>query len=223
MDLCVSHVPIFKRLDRDQQEAVAALAQPLRVAAGEPVYLQGARNAPLIVLHQGSVKLTRLTRDGKERVISVLAPGDFSGEAALLTGARPDHSAIAVDDTVACSFRREDFATLLAEHPQVGFTMMSALSQRLAASHDMLEQVTSRDVSARVADYLLGLDARRSPQGVWVELPLPKKDVASLLGTTPESFSRTLTKFADNNVIALTDARRITIVDLDELSSIADG
>lgn len=223
MDLCVSHVPIFKRLDREQQEAVAELAHPMRVGAGESLYLQGARNAPLIVLHQGSVKLTRLTRDGKERVVSVLNPGDFSGEAALLTGARPDHSAIAIADTVACTFRREDFAGLLAKHPQVGFTMMSALSQRLAESHDMLEQVTSRDVSARVADYLLGLDARRSPEGVQVELPLPKKDVASLLGTTPESFSRTLAKLADKNVIAPEGPRAITILDVDGLSSIADA
>ncbi len=216
-DNCVAHVPIFRGLTDDQQSAVAGLARPLHVRAGEPLYLQGARDAPLIVLHTGSVKLVRLGRDGKERVTRVLGPGDFSGEASLLTGARPDHAAVAVADTVACSFRRVDFASLLGRHPQIGLTMMGVLSQRLAQSQDLLDQVTSRPVGARLADYLLGLEAERHPLGLKVTLPLPKKDVASLLGTTPESLSRALAKLAERAVVQLDGPAGITILDADAL------
>lgn len=221
-DNCVSHVPIFRKLTGEQQSAVMRLAHPLHVAAGETIYPQGASKAPLIVLHEGSVKLVRLGRDGKERVTRVLGPGDFAGEASLLTGARPDHAAVALGDAIACSFQREDFAALLGRHPQIGFTMMGALSQQLAQSHDLLDQMTSRPVSARLADYILGLAAERTPTGLRVTLALPKKDIASLLGTTPESLSRALAQLAERAVVQLDGPSGISILDVDALAAVAD-
>lgn len=220
-DLCVAHVPIFGRLSRAQQEQVAEVARPVSVAPGEALYRQGGAPAPLIVLHQGLVKLTRVSADGRERVLRLMEPGDFVGEASLLSGGRPDHSAIAVTQAKSCVFRREDFAGLLAAHPQVGFEMLAAMSRRLSSAQDLLEQVSSQEVSTRVADYLLGLPAQHSGMGVEVELPLPKKDVASLLGTTPESFSRALSRLAEKDVIVLDGPRRVTILDIDALSELA--
>lgn len=217
-DLCVAHVPIFRRLSREQQEAVATRARPLHVAEGDFVYHQGQRDAPLIVLHEGLVKLTRLNPDGHERVIDVLEPGDFSGEASLLTGSAPDHSAVAVGETVACSFLREDFGPLLARHPGVGMTMMAELSRRLADSQAALERVASLGVDARIADYLLTLTAGPDQR---VELPLPKKDIASWLGTTPESFSRGVARLVEKNLVELDGPRGFVLRDVDRLVDLA--
>lgn len=216
----MARVPIFSRLTRTQQEQVAEVARPVRAAAGEAVYQQGGAPAPLIVVHTGLVKLTRVSPDGRERVLQVMEPGDFVGEASLLSGGRPDHSAIAVTKSSLCVFRREDFAKLLAVHPQVGFEMLAAMSRRLGAAQDLLEQVSSQEVGARVADYLLGLETVRSAHGIEVALPLPKKDVASLLGTTPESFSRALSRLVEQDVVRLDGPRRVTIVDADALASL---
>jgi len=218
-DLCVAHVPIFARLSRAQQEQVAGLARPVTAAPGEALYQQGGPLAPLIVVHRGLVKLTRVTPDGRERVLQVMEPGDFVGEASLLSGGRPDHSAIAVTEVTLCTFRHEDFGGLLVGHPQIGFEMLGALSKRLADVQDKLEQ-TGQEVGSRVADYLLGLPAEPASGGIRVRLPLPKKDVASLLGTTPESFSRTLARLVEQDAIALDGARQVVITDVDALSAL---
>lgn len=216
--LCVAHVPIFARLSRAQQEQVAEMARPVTVAPGEPIYQQGGAMAPLIVVHKGTVKLTRITPDGRERVLQVMEPGDFVGEASLLSGERPDHSAIAVTTATLCTFRHDDFGGLLASHPQIGFEMLGALSKRLAGTQEKLEQ-SAQEVGIRVADYLLGLPARPTAAGIEVRLPLPKKDVASLLGTTPESFSRALSKLVEQDMVALNGPRQILITDVDALSA----
>jgi CRP-like cAMP-binding protein len=220
-DLCVAHVPIFSRLSRAQQMQVAEVARPVSARPGEVLYHQGGAPAPLIVVHRGLVKLVRVSPDGRERVLQVMEPGDFVGEASLLSGGRPDHSAVAVADAQLCVFRPEAFAGLLGSHPQVGFAMMGALSRRLASAQELLEQVSSREVGARVADYLLGLEAHRDADDIVAQLPLPKKDIASLLGTTPESFSRALTRLVEADVIALEGTRKVVITDVDALSELA--
>lgn len=220
-DLCVSRVPIFSRLSREQQEQVAEVAHPVSATPGEALYQQGGAPAPLIVVHTGLVKLTRISPDGRERVLQVMEPGDFVGEASLLSGGRPDHCAIAVTRSSLCVFRREDFARLLVVHPQIGFEMLAAMSRRLTGAQELLEQVASQEVGARVADYLLGLQAVKSAHGIEVRLPLPKKDVASLLGTTAESFSRALARLVEQDVIGLDGPRRIVITDAGRLADLA--
>ena len=153
---------------------MAGLARPVTAAPGEALYQQGGPLAPLIVVHRGLVKLTRVTPDGRERVLQVMEPGDFVGEASLLSGGRPDHSAIAVTEVTLCTFRHEDFGGLLVGHPQIGFEMLGALSKRLADVQDKLEQ-TGQEVGSRVADYLLGLPAERGG----IRAAAAEEDVAS--------------------------------------------
>lgn len=221
-DTCVAKVPIFSQLTAEQQAVVAELARPVRVKADQQIFMQGQRNAPLIVVHEGAVKLVRTSRDGRERVVRVLHEGDFSGEASLLTGARPDYSAVALSDTEACSFRPEDFAKLLAKHPQVGLSMMGVLSRRLQESQELLDQVTNQSVDVRIANYLLGLEARPSEDGIRVTLPILKKDIASLLGTTPESLSRALKRLTRQGLITPSGSD-ILLSDIDGLIELADG
>ncbi|MDO5048595.1 MAG: Crp/Fnr family transcriptional regulator [Actinomycetaceae bacterium] len=214
-------MPIFSQLTPEQQDAVALLARPVRVKTGDRLFMQGERNAPLIVVHRGAVKLVRTAADGRERVVRVLHEGEFSGEATLLTGARPEHEAVALEDVEACSFRREDFAKLLAEHPQVGLSMMGVLSRRLQESQDLLDQVTSRSVDVRIANYLLSLEAEPVGDDIRVTFPVLKKDVASLLGTTPESLSRALKRLTRRGLIT-PDGSGIILLDMDGLIALAD-
>lgn len=222
-DSCVARVPIFAGLTADQQDKIASVARPTILTPGQAVYQQGDLTAPLVVVHQGTVKLTRISVDGRERVLQVMEPGDFAGESTLLGGGRPDHSAIAVTKATLCVFQPQDFANLLAAHPRISYLMLIEMNRRLAGAQDRLTQVQSQEVSGRVAGYLLELEGKSSPDGISVELPLSKKDVASLLGTTPESFSRALASLAEADLIIPSGPRRITLVDVDGLASRADA
>ena len=220
-DLCVARVPLFRSLTRTEHEQVAALARPTRVTRGEALYTAGADVSQLMVVHTGRLKISRLGSDGHEQVVRVLEPGDFVGESAFLSGARPDHQAVALEAGSMCVFRHADVAGLVRAHPSIGLRMMQELSRRLDETEVRLASVVSRDVSARLADYLLSLPARRGVDGLTVHLPLAKKDIASLLGTTPESLSRQLRRLAESGLVSEHGPGLLTISDVDALLALA--
>lgn len=220
-DTCVSRVPIFAGLSAQDQERVAALARPLHLREGEGASPPGSA-APLMVVHTGQLKISRLSADGSEQLIRVLGPGEFAGEAAVLRGGRPEDRAVALGDSRLCVFHHDDLAALIREHPEIGLRMLAAVVERLSDTEDRLNALTTRGVESRLADYLLGLPRTRTGKPSPITLPLAKKDVASLLDTTPESLSRALKSLASRGAIALGTGRAVVITRPDLLEQIVD-
>ncbi len=213
-DLCVRRVPIFQGLNDPELAAVAALARPVRLRRGEVAYTAGAPVGTLLVVHHGRVSLTHRAPDGREQVVRVLDEGDFVGEDAFLSGSRPDHDVVAATDAQLCTFSHADLARLVSRHPGVALRMLQTLSARLAEADRQLASVTGQEVGARVAGYLLDLPAERDAAGrPVVRLPLPRKAIASYLGTTPESFSRAVAALTRDGVLEAAGARSILILD----------
>lgn len=221
-DTCVSRVPVFAALSADEQGQVAALARPTRLAPGQTAYGPDDAVARLMVVHTGRLKIARLSPDGSEQIVRVLTPGEFTGETAVFTGQRPDHVATALDDCRLCVFRHDDLEALIRQHPEIGLRMLAAVSGRLADTEQRLNALTARDVDARLADYLVGLPTTWRDGVAAVTLPLAKKDVASLLDTSPESLSRALARLSAQGLIAVGAGRAISITDPDGLQRLVD-
>ncbi|QFG68106.1 Crp/Fnr family transcriptional regulator [Ornithinimicrobium pratense] len=222
-ELCVAGVPLFAPLSYVEQLNVASLARPVTVQRGEQIYAPGSRAAQLMVVHTGQVKISRISADGHEQIVRVLGPGDFVGESAFVTGARPDHFASALEDGSMCVFRHADLGRLVREHPGVGMRMLQAVGQRLEETEQRLAAAVSGNVAARVADYLLGLPGEHVDGTVLVTLPLAKKDIASLLDTTPESLSRQLRRLSQAGVIQQRGGRTVVLADVDALLDLSAG
>lgn len=220
-DLCVARVPLFQGLTRTEQEQVASLARPTQVQRGERVYSAGDDVSWLMVVHTGRVKISRISAEGHEQIVRVVSAGDFVGESAFLTGARPDHFATALEPGNMCVFRHRDVAALIDRHPAIGWRMLRTISERLAETEARLASLISGDVSARLADYLLTLPARRTRDGLAATLPLAKKDVASLLDTSPESLSRQLRRLEDSGVVAQRKGGVVVLSDVDALMQLS--
>lgn len=221
-ELCVARVPLFRGLSRDQQLEVARVARPTRLDRADRVYTAGSDVSQLLVVHTGRVKVSRTSPDGYEQIVRVLGEGDFIGEQAFLTGARPDHEATAVDAVQLCVFHHADLGRLVERHPSIGLRMLESVSRRLSETEERLASVISEDVTSRLARYLLALPTRRgSGTHPEVVLPLAKKDIASLLDTTPESLSRQLRHLTDSGVIVPGPRGTITITDVDALSALS--
>lgn len=213
-DLCVRRVPIFQGLSDPELAAVAALARPVRLRRGEVAYTAGAPVGTLLVVHRGRVSLTHRTPDGREQVVRVLEAGDFAGEDAFLSGARPDHDVVAAADTQLCTFSHADLARLVSDHPGIALRMLQTLSARLSEADRLLASMSGQDVASRVANYLLDLPATRDDAGrAAVRLPLPKKAIASYLGTTPESFSRAVAALTRAGIIEPAGADGVLVLD----------
>ncbi|NKZ02806.1 Crp/Fnr family transcriptional regulator [Actinomadura latina] len=220
-DLCVTRVPIFQGLTHREQREVAGFARPVVAVKGETVFAPGQPVSRLLVMHAGRLKISHLAPSGQEQILRTAAEGDVVGERTFLTGHRPEHFAVALEDSRMCVFDHRDLSTLLHDHPDIGMRMLRTLSDRLTSVERLLAAVTSADVTARVAAYLLDLPADLRDGVPAVRLPMAKKDVAAHLGTTPETLSRSLAALSAAGAVELRGRRDVVIRDVDALDRAA--
>lgn len=220
-DLCVTRVPIFQGLSRQEQMRVAEFVRPAHVAKGEVVYTPGQSVSRLLVMHSGQLKVSQAAANGQEQILRTVTDGDVVGERAFLTGHRPNDLVVALEDSRMCVFDHADLARLLRDYPDVGLRMLRTLSDRLASVERLLAAITSSDVSARIAAYLLDLPGSMRDGVLTLRLPMAKQEIASYLGTTPETLSRRLAALAASGVIELHARREVSILDIDALEDVA--
>lgn len=220
-ELCVARVPIFRGLSLAEQRRVASLARPTHVRAGEIVYAPGSPLASLLVVHSGRLKVAHVERGGKEQVLRTVGEGDVLGERAFLTGHVSPDTVVALEDARLCVLRHADLAVLLRQHPDIAWRMLTTLSDRLYSTERLLAAVTSRDVEARVAAYLLDLPGVILDGVATVTLPMAMREVASYLGMRPETLSRRLATLAEAGVIEKRGRRQLAILDIDALTRAA--
>lgn len=220
---CVARVPIFADLSPEEQDQVAAFARPLQVSRGAIVYMAGSDLHRLLVVHRGRIAMRHLTADGREQVVRVLEEGDVVGEAAFVTGAQPDHEAVATADSELCMLDHADLVELVRRHPRIAVRMLQSVTERLVRAERMLTAFGTTGVETRLAAWLLDQPAVDDGGRRMVVLPMAKKDIASFLGTTPETLSRRLADLAREGVIGLAGRRGILLLDTPELEARAAG
>lgn len=197
---CVSRVPLFADLSVEDRRRIAEVAVTRHYDRGEQVHRPGDQSG-LRIVHRGKVKVHRANESGAEQLLRILLPGDFLGETTLLTGRPVDSWAVALDATEVCMVGGNEIGRLLRERPEVALRMLSTLSVRLDDAEQQLSSVTGASVGRRLADHLLELAEETG--STTFRLPSTKKDLASYLGTTPETLSRRLGALQDAGVVRL--------------------
>lgn len=163
----------------------------------------------------GAVKLTREGERGDPQVLRLLGPGDVFGLRPVLAGDTFAAAAIALEPVRTATYPAATVLELLQASPPFALAVLARLARELRYSEDMLMMLTRRPVKRRIADVLLLLHGRRIAGDDWAPLPrvrLKRKEIAQMVGTTPETLSRTLAEFAAQGLISL-DRRRIAIRD----------
>lgn len=216
---CVRLVPIFAQLTADQQDAVAAFAKAVDLAPGELLHRAGEATRVLFVVHSGRLRVAHLSPGGRRRLLRVAGPGEVVGEHAFLTGEPPEYEVEALEPARVCAFGPDDLGRLVTRYPAIGAGLLRAVSGRLADAERRLAQAAV-EVPVRLAAYLLDLPVSVAGEGYRVRLPWPKKDVASYLGTTPESLSRALDRLQQDGTIGVS-GRTVRIVDPQALEALA--
>ena len=214
-DYCISLVPIFNHLEEEQMDEVMALIHSRSYKKGEDIYQTGNASDALYIVRRGRVKIYRISESGKEQILRILNPGDFTGELALFNESVHDAFASALVDTDICMIKRNDLQNLLLKYPNISMKILSELSHRLAQSETQTTRATER-VELRIALFLVESMDHNSKSDV-ITLPMSKKDLASYLGTTPETISRKLLEFEDAGLIKQLSNKSIKIIDVDGL------
>lgn len=215
---CISSVPIFNHLEAEQLLDVMEVVQSVTYKRGEILFHAGNESDSLYIVNKGQVKIYRLSDLGREQLVRLLHPGDFTGELALFKATVLENFAEAVVDSEICVIKRDDLQQLLIKYPTISLKVLTEFANRLADSERQSASFVSETVETRIGLFLAEL--RRTSKNPIIQLPMSKKDLASYLGTTPETLSRRLTDLESNGLIKQSGQRKIKIVDLDWLANV---
>lgn len=210
---------LFAGTTEEDRAALLAIARMREVQRGELLFEEGETSDGFYVVVSGRIKVFKLSPDGRERILHVIQPGNSFADAAIFDDGFYPAFATSIDNSALLFFPKVQFLDLLHRKPQLAINMIAGLSRFLRNFAMQIEDLTFRDVPARLARFLLA----QVTQGVdRVQLPFSKAQLASNLGTTSETLSRTLRKLADEEIIAV-KGKTIDLLDLDRLHELVDS
>ncbi len=217
--------PLFAGLIDDDLKKIRAVASLKHLAKKEILFSDGESTKGFYVLLSGKVKLFKVSSEGKEQILHVVSAPDAFAEAALfLEGSYPAYAETLADSQLLF-FPKRDFIQLIERNPRLSVNMIISLSQYLKKFTALIEELSLKEVSARIAKYLVDLSLRLSKEGKnpkAVELDLSKTQLALKLGTISETLSRTLAKMKNKGIIDVQKSK-IHILDREALEELASG
>ncbi len=222
---CAAGVPFLRALP---DEALAELGRAMRhlhVERGQVLALGGEPIEHLIVVAHGRLTLSQATAGGREQVLRTLGCGDFLGELALFAPAAYEGDLVAMEPSDVCRLSRQAVQALMRQHPDVAVRLVEALAQRLAQAERRIGVLGLHEVGQRLGGELLRAAASGQPvpDGIRVRLTVPWREIATRIGTTPESLSRRLRDLEAAGALRQERARTVVILDLDRLRRLADA
>ena len=212
-------IPLFSGLSGEQYDALARIGVRRSSRKGERIFSEGDEGTGFYVVVTGRVKISKVSAEGKEQILHFFGPGESFGEVSVFTGQGFPADAVAAAQTALLFFPRTSFIALIRNDPALALNMLAQLSQRLRQFAGLIEDLSLKEVPERLAKYLLYLSGRDGDAGA-AELDVSKGQLASLLGTIPETLSRILTKMNRQGLIHSRGAQ-ITILDRPGLDAIA--
>jgi CRP/FNR family cyclic AMP-dependent transcriptional regulator len=200
-------------------EALAAVASPLTFAAGEIIFLQEEPSLGLYVVESGEVKISRLSRDGRELILHLIHAGESFNDIAALDGGPNPATATAGTACLIWLIRRSDLRQVTMQHPGLAWALIQSAARRARYLLGLVEDLGMRSVRGRLARLLLA--EARAYEADAIPRLLTQEEMAARLGTVREVVGRALRSLAADGIIAF-DRHRIVILDPQRLASEAE-
>ncbi|MDD5666634.1 MAG: Crp/Fnr family transcriptional regulator [Actinomycetota bacterium] len=191
-------IPMFEFLEAEELDRLLSLCTTEKIAKGEYVFLECDQPRNLYVVVKGEVKLLKQTEDGRETIVEMAYPGEIFGEEAIFAGQPYPLTAQALSDVELLAITRTDFFTFLRDNPDLALEIITELGARLREAQNTIRALAMERVEWRIARVLLMLSRKAGiveADGVSIDLPLTRQDIADMAATTVETTIRVLSNF----------------------------
>ena len=197
-------VSLFWDLDKTELGYISDKMVSKKFENGNLIFLEESEGKNLFFVVEGSVKVTRLSKDGREVILAMLNAGDFFGEMSLLDGEARSANVIALETTEVLSLKRDDFLVVLHDYPKIAIQLLKEMTSRLRKSDRQIVSLSLSDAEKRIA---LCIVRFADEQGVIKngQVTIPKipiqQDIANMAGTSRETVSRAMSLLTEEKYI----------------------
>lgn len=216
----IESIPGFSGLSNEEAQKVLSISSIKRIEKKEIIFSDGERGEGFFTVLRGRVKIYKTSEDGKEVILHICGPGDQFGQVAIFAGREYPAWAQAISECELLFLPRADFLSLISREPQIAMSMLSGLSLRMRQLTLQVENLALKEVPGRLASYLILLAEEQRTPGA-VKLEIAKSQLASILGTSPETLSRILSNMSERGLIEV-DRRDVTLLDQIALRDLAE-
>jgi CRP-like cAMP-binding protein len=212
----IKSIPYFAGLDQAELDSIKEYFFEKKAARGEILVFEGEPADTLFFVVNGVVKVFKTSADGKEQILQIIRPGDSFNDVPVFTGDTNLANAEAMGNVVLYTVNKADLAGIIQEYPQVSLNVIRVLSERVQRMVSLVEDLSFRNVTGRVAKVLLeyaGNGADEKPR-------LTQQEMAAMIGTAREMVGRSLKTLEEEGTIRM-ERNRVIITDQDTLREVA--
>lgn len=225
---CNNHECPFYEVQSGDTELSAALhcvitdaVKEVRFESGEELFAEGQSRASLFAIHQGLVKITSHTADGRERIVGLSHPGKMLVGLQSLNDEHYQYSAVAATDVVACKIRHRALLTAVRNQGDIALRLIDAINAQLKHSRALLNAMGQKSAAAKIAAFILLVVPKSVRGSQRFTLPFSRGDIANMLGLSEETVCRQMAELKRMDIL-YAPRGTIEIHDWKKLQAIAD-
>ncbi len=218
-------VAFFTPLPAEELKALACHCVVRRLRSQEMLFAEGDPCEGLFMVQAGTLRIFKMAENGREQVLTTERPGSTAGELALFDGGTFPASAAAAEDSTVLYLPKREFLDLCRHNSEVAFAVFKALASRSRYLTSLVEELSLKEVSHRLARFLRDRAARdgvRTRLGIEFPLEETNQEIGAEIGTVRDLVSRNLRRFVDRGIIKM-ERRKVIVLDMAELEVQAAG
>ncbi|MEO5323034.1 Crp/Fnr family transcriptional regulator [Mesorhizobium sp. CC13] len=221
----IAGMPIFQGMAPADLDGILQKARSLRIAKDQTVFEQEGEAHSFFLLLDGHVRVVKTTPDGQQVIVRYISPGELMGIAHALGRTTYPASAVAAVDCVVLAWPGSLWPEMAASFPNFGSGTYRTVGARLQETQARVVELATEQVEQRVAHALLRLvkqTGRKTEEGILIDFPISRQDIAEMTGTTLHTVSRLLTAWEEKGLVK-SGRQKVTVVEPHRLFALAEG
>jgi CRP-like cAMP-binding protein len=221
----IARLPLFQGVNPGELDELLHGARSVRYPKGDAVFEQEAEAHSFFVLLDGHIRVVRTTPEGHQVIVRYISEGEIFGVAAALGRTTYPASAIAAVDCVALVWPNALWSELSSRFPSFATNTYKTVGSRLQETHTRVVEMSTEQVEQRVAHALLRLvnqTGHKTDQGIEIDFPISRQDIAEMTGTTLHTVSRLLSAWEERGLI-VSGRQKVTVKDPHGLVMLAEN
>lgn len=200
-------------------------ARAMRFAKDATVFEQDGEARSFFLLLDGYVRVVRITPDGEQVIVRYIKDGELFGIAAAIGRSTYPANAVCAVDCVVLAWPNERWGDLVERFPSFGRNTYQTIGSRLQETHDRMMEMSTEQVTQRVAHAVLRLvhqTGRKTAEGIEIDFPISRQDIAEMTGTTLHTVSRLLSAWEERGIVR-SGRQKVIVSDPHRLMLIAEN